>query len=319
MFRRIGIFSGLATLGMGIAGVAVWAAWPDPPDIRDWIGDYDTALSPSADPVGGTPTYELTARPPEIIASGTVIDRTAPKGWSHLIIKGLPRLRAGEGAVFPLLTRSETVRMASWMCTAFVADVATDGPDRSARLRAVGLGLGTSVHGRDTIVTASTAKQFGAHLGVFGGEILTKAYEIQAKAVMPIRGPSLGLLDTPVWFRCGHENRLVRYRYALLVDPSTGRLDVLLWSLGADGGQCSELSEIVQVAANTIDEAELVIDRQKVNALGIPADDAFAVDRLPPGRRLKFPVDLRSLAAQTRFTQDDAHRLELRLRTLLTD
>ena len=64
MQRRIAIVGGLAALCVGLSGLVVWAAWPDPPDIRDWIGDYDTAPSPSADPVGGTPTYELTARRP---------------------------------------------------------------------------------------------------------------------------------------------------------------------------------------------------------------------------------------------------------------
>ncbi len=136
---------------------------------------------------------------------------------------------------------------------------------------------------------------------------------------MPLWSPGFGLLDTPVWFRCGDTNKLVRYRYALLADRTTGRLDVLMWSLGADAAPCQQLAEVVRVAPNTIDPAELVVHRRKVNRLGMPSDDAFAVEVLPPGTRRPMPDDLRPLAATTRFTAESARDLDARLRRLARD
>jgi len=296
--RAVKLFGGLAALSLCAAGIVLWLGRPEPVVVPDWAPDYD-----------------LTARPPDAILPGTVVEQSAPAGWSHLIIKSLPRVRPDQRAGLPAIV----VEKASWMFTAFVADVVPDtGRDRH-RLRAVALGLGARVKDRDTILTAETGWQLGADLGLFGGEILRKGYDVQRKAVVVVHGPSLGLLDTPVWFRCGDDNRLARYRYALLVDAPTGRLDVLLWSLGADGAACGELAELVVVAPDTLDPAELVVDRKKVNALGIPSDDAFAVDALPPGRRLALPPDLRPLAAQTRFTADAAHALETRLRSVLAE
>ena len=86
-----------------------------------------------------------------------------------------------------------------------------------------------------------------------------------APLTMVVHGPTFGLLDTPVWFRCGEKNKLVRYRYALLVDAGTGRLDVLLWPLG-DDGNCG-FAELVLLGPDTIDEAELVVDPTEFNKL----------------------------------------------------
>jgi hypothetical protein len=290
----------------GLAAVAAaWAVWPSAPPVPDWSGEYD-----------------VSARPPEAIPPGTVIGRSAPPGWSHLVIKSLPRVHPEYRSKVPGLLavqREETARMVGWMFTAFLADVVREdaAPGRH-RLRAVALGLGTSANGKDTIVTPETAAAHGVELNWITREILTTGYTRQRQAVMVVHGSTLGLLDTLAWFRCDGKNKLVRFRYALLVDAPTGRLDVLVWSLGPDGGGCGELAEVVRLAPDTIDEAELIPDPAEFSRAGVPSEAGFAVDKLPPGRvRLLLPPDLRPLAGRTRFTADEARALEARLRQLL--
>ncbi|MDB5306290.1 MAG: hypothetical protein JWO38_492 [Gemmataceae bacterium] len=318
--RGVWVIGGLTALVAGTVGW-VWATWPPPP-APDWAAEYDTnprPPDPGEAPADGETGYELTARPPEEIPAGTVIGRTAPPGWSHLVIKSLPRVRDDQQVAFPLIARARVVRMAAWMFTAFLADVRADQHEGRARyrFRAVALGLGTDVNGRDTILTPEAGRQVDPNLGSIEAEILGKGYEVQRKALLVVRGPTIGLLDTPVWFRRGDENRLLRYRYALLVDGPTGRLDVLVWRLGG-GGREGGADEAVLLNPDTIDTAELVVDRRKVNLLGIPGDDAFAVDKMPHGRAvLPVPPDLRPLAARTRFTAPEVHALETRLRQLI--
>src|SRR5438067_2468332 len=87
----------VAVAGLGVLGLVAWAVWPSPSPPPAWTADYD-----------------VTARPPEAIPPGTVVDRSAPPGWSHLVIKSLPRVRPSErGKVLAL-----TARMATWMFTA---------------------------------------------------------------------------------------------------------------------------------------------------------------------------------------------------------
>jgi hypothetical protein len=302
--RHRGVTLGLvAVAGLGVAGV--WAAWPAQPHPTDWAGEYQAAPT-DAD-------YDLTPKPAPEIEPGTVVGTTPPPGWSHLVIKSLPRVRADSRAGLPELT----IDKAGWMFTAFLADVSR-GTDGAFALKRLGLGLGAKGERGDTVVTSDTARKNGVSTGPFGGLILDKGYAVQRKAVLPLWSPGFGLLDTPVWFKCDDTNRLVRYRYALLADRTTGTLDVLMWSLGADAPGCGRLAEVVRIAPNTIDPAELVVDRRKVT-LGMPTDDAFAVEQLPPGVRRPLPETLRELAGTTRFTPESARELETRLRVLVRD
>jgi hypothetical protein len=307
----------VATLGavavLGIAALAVWASLPEAVTIPDWSAEYaPEAGSEAVQPAAAD--YDLTPRPPTEIAPGTVVGKTPPPGWSHFVIKSLPRVRADQRADL----KEMTVEKAGWMFTAFLADVAKE-KDGTFALKKIGLGLGAKGKDADMVLTSETGRKLGADMGLFGGLILDKGYEVQRKAVVPLMSPGFGLIDTPVWFRCGDENKLVRYRYALLADRRTGSLDVLMWSLGAEGAKCGQLADLVRIAPNTIDPAELLVDKRKVNRLGMPSDDAFAVDRLPTGTRRPFPDDLRTLAATTRFTPALAGELEARLRVLLRD
>ena len=282
-------------------------------------------------PAAGGPVwadeYDLSATPPEVIVPGTVVGRTGPDGWSHLVIKSLPRVRESErGRVpdnrLPDFGRDGTVRMASWMFTAFVADVVPErqGEHARHRLRAIGLGLGTRVGEHDTVVTADTAARHGAPVGWIKRQVLDTGYRVQKQAVVPVRGAAFAVLDTPVTVRCAAGNRTIRYRYALLADARSGGLDVLLWQLPGADGACGDLSRAVLLEPNCIDEAELVPDPEQFNRFGIPGETAFAVDKLPPHRlELPFPPALRGLVARTRFAPDEARALEDGLRALLAE
>ena len=48
-------------------------------------------------------------------------------------------------------------------------------------------------------------------------QALARAYATQRKAVVVFHGPSVALLDTPVWAVWSGKHQLVRFRYALLV------------------------------------------------------------------------------------------------------
>jgi hypothetical protein len=283
------------------------------------VGAASRVFRPAAQPAW-IDEYDVTAQPPETIAPGTVVERGPPDGWSHLVIKSLPRVRPSEAQHVPTLLgfgRERILRQISWMFTVFAADVVPErqGAHTRYRLRAVGLGLGASVNGRDTVLSVDAAERLGSRLNWVEKETLTKGYAVQQQARVVVHGATFGLVDTPVAFHCGAHNRLVRYRFALLVDPPTGRLDVLAWRLGdADG--CADLSRAVLLNPSTIDEAELVPDPSTFNPL--PNELSFGVDELPPHRlAVALPPEIAGLVAQTKFTPDEARALETALRKLL--
>jgi hypothetical protein len=280
---------------------------------------------PVVQPPAWADEYDVTAQPPEEIAPGTLIGSEPPAGWSHLVIKSLPRVRPADIPRLPtnpIVDREGLVRRVSWMFTAFVADVVPErhGHHTRYRLRAIGLGLGANVNGRDMILTSDTAESLGLKLDSWGIQKLTldTGYRVQQQARVVLHGPSFALVDTPVTFRCGEKNRMVRYRYALLVDPPTGRLDVLAWRLDDGSGACADLTRAVLLNPNTIDEAELIPDLTEFSKIGIPNELAFGVDDLPPHRlEMKFPPEVIAQADKTKFTPEEAHTLETDLRKLL--
>jgi hypothetical protein len=284
-------------------------------------------LRPAADPPppAWADDYDLSARPPEEIAPGTVVARGPPAGWSHLVIKSLPRVKASEVADLPksVVPCDMLVRRVAWMFTAFTADVVEErqGAHRRHRLRAIGLGLGAAVNGRDTVLTVDWAGNNGVGLDPIERLTLRTAARVQNQARVVVHGPSFALTDTPVTFRCGEKrNRAVRFRYALLADPPTGRLDVLCWRLGAEGGGCADLTRAVLLNPDTIDAAELLADRSGFDLMGVPGELAFGVDALPPHRlAVALPPPVSALAGKTRYTPDEAHALERGLRALLPD
>lgn len=294
-----------AVLAVAVVGVAAWFLWPTRMTPPAWAADYD-----------------LSARQPESLPPGTVVGDTPPDGWSHIVIKSKPCVRESEIPRVPsnaLIDRARTVRMVGWMFPAFVADVRpeTRGNETRYHLRAVAQGMGTSINGRDVILTAETAAQLGAETGWITETILQKGYATQRMSVIVIHGPTFGLVDCPVWFRCGDKNRLVRFRYALLVDARSGNLDVLVWLLDPEG-TCGDTTTAELLPPNFVDAPELVPDPKQFNPLGIPTDAAFGVDKIPAGRvRRSLPESLRNLTAKTRFTADEARALETGLRQLL--
>ncbi len=271
--------------------------------------------------------YDVTSHPPEVIAPGTVVGTVPPVGWSHLIIKSHPRVHPEHRAgIMPL-----AVEKASWMFTAFTADVSREEVNGKAvyKFRAIGLGLGSkSRTGEDVVATPETAEQFGIDMrSPFGPininrEILSRGYKTQDKAVVVVTGPTFALLDTPVWYRIGEHSKLCRYRYALLVDPATGQIDTLTWLLGPDGSLADD-ALAVWLHPNTIDVAELVPDWDEFYPGGMPklnSDASFGVAGQPKGRAVfTLPEELRGRAVQTRFTPQEAHDFETRLRQLIAD
>ncbi|MCE9565074.1 MAG: hypothetical protein K8U57_23835 [Planctomycetes bacterium] len=291
----------LGVMALALLGGASWYLWPAAAPAPQWTADYDVA-----------------AKPPEKIPPGTVVGTTPPEGWSHLVIKSLPRVRPDQESKIPRLARSQTVRMTRWMFTAFVADVRpeTRGDETRYQLRAIALGLGTTVGGKDVVITAETAPKHGVQLDWITKQIITQGYQIQALAVVVVQGPTFALMDTPVWFRCGEVNKLIRYRYALLVDSKTGQLDVLLWPLDASSN-CFDSAKAVLLKPNEIDEAELVPDPKGFDVLGIATASTFGVDHLPNGTPLVVSEELRDLTTKTKFTPEEARTLEASLREFL--
>jgi hypothetical protein len=253
----------------------------------------------------------------ELIQPGTVIGKEPPKGWSHLIIKSYPRIRPDDlRLVTPL-----TAELASFLFTVFVANVDEErvGGQVRYRLGAIAFGVGTSINGRDTIISPATQQRLGANVGLLGGQVLAKVYDGQQNVRLPAFTRTMALVDTPMVMLRGNRHRPIIIRYALLVDASTGKLETLAWLLDRDdrGGYQGPSSAIEWLPPSKISDAVLRVDPNEIT-LGIPSDNAFALVRIPEGQKqIAFPEDVKAVAAEANPSAAWAGWLEGKLRELL--
>ena len=213
--------------------------------------------------------------PPDSLEPGTIVEKEAPKGWSRLVIKSLPRIRDDYKKGVPELT----VEKASWMFTAFLANVVKDENGRY-KFDKAGLGLGAKAKEKDTILTAETGRKLGGDLGLFGGEILNKGYEVQKKAVMVFSGPSMGLLRHARVVPCRRRQQTgaVPVRHARRPSERPPGNDRVA-DPGTDGVGTS-FDGVWLRSTTPYLLADLVVDKKKINRFGIPS-----------GRRLRGGED----------------------------
>jgi hypothetical protein len=292
--RRLALI-GLAVLCAGLPGSA-------PPAPR----------SPAVEPSSG---YDVTPRPIERLVPGTVVGDGPPPGWSHLVIKSVPRPGAGDTDRLTPSTRA----LASFIFTAFVAHVRPETVEGRTRYRLahLAMGLGTAVKGRDTILSPDTQARLGARLGFLQRLVLSGAYGMQGEVQVVARSRGCAFVDAPTLLLRRGKHRSVTLRYALLVDDRTGHLDALLWLLDRQADPDAPASRVRLLPRNLIEDCVLHVDAHEFT-LGVPTDRAFAAAELPPARaQLSFPDDLKAPAARPLLTPAEARRLEAGLRRLV--
>jgi hypothetical protein len=257
--------------------------------------------------------YDVAGRRLDLIPAGTIISTEAPCGWSHLILKSHPRPAAGD---FRHLSE-ESTRLASLLFTALVADVRVEGPGH--RLERIAAGMGTRIGDADVIVTPETQARLGADFGFVARIVLSKAQERLGEIAVVARAPTFALFDAPGLMLRRERHRPVVLRYAVLVEETTGMLDTLLWLLDKDedGNYVGPAGPMEWLPPNKIEDCVLHVDSREF-ALGNPTEKAFAISRLPQGRKqVAFPASLREVAARPRLNAETAVELEAGLRAAL--
>ncbi len=261
-----------------------------------------------------TSAYDVALRRLDLIPPGTVIDKKAPKDWSHLIVKSYSR--PGTGDVNQLSAVAD--RMARLLFTAIVANVQEekDGRDgKRYKLDKVAVGLGTRIDGKDTVVTPETQRRLGARLGLLGPIVLRTAQEKIGEIRVVARSASMLIFDAPSYLVVEGKHKSVILRYALLLDERAGTLKPLVWALERDGDKYSgPVGPIQCLPPNLTGECVLHVDGNEFS-LGQPTEKAFAAIAPPKGdKEIEAGDDLKPLASRPRFSTAAAEELESTLR-----
>lgn len=251
-----------------------------------------------------------------MLAPGTRIDRTVPAGWSHLVIKSIPRLASGDLDSLPKMATTT----ATLFRTVFLADVRPDGEgvQRRYRLRRIGLGLCTTLRGRDTVIRTSTLSSQETDLGFMGRTVLERGEQEMRRGRLDARTPTFALFTAPTMMQVGDGHREVLLRYALLVDPTTGSLQTMTWAVSADPDGRAAARTLVLLKPGLVYHCDLDVAAARI--LGtVPVGWSFAMKSLPPGQPLPISADLQAWTVRDAKTTTEARRFEEALRAALPE
>jgi hypothetical protein len=260
--------------------------------------------------------YDVTRRRMDVIEPGTVVEKEAPKGWTHLIAKSRPRLGAGDVDKVP----ERVVASSNTVFSALLAKVERERGDRGLyRLARVAAGVGVKVDGKDTILSPDTRKKWGVNLPLLGRMALDRSYDRLQEAVWVTRSDTMALFDAPGQMVLEGRHRAVVLRTALLLDDKTGRLDPLVWMIELDGSGAYKgaSGSIEWERMGDLSDTVLHVDAGEF-LLGVPTEMAFATMSLPKGKKqIAITDEMKPLLGRERLSKEMSAELEGKLREAL--
>ena len=247
------------------------------------------------------------------LKSGTVIGEEPPQNWTDLILKSSSKLAGGDLGALPA-SAQRTATLFKPFVVANVTRSETAGP--KYRLTRVGLGLCMSYEGKDRVVSSKALGPAGDTLGFIERQVLAKAEEEQQKAQIIARTPTFALMATPARLKTGKGQKPVYLLYAMLVNPETGKLHNIVWSVDNTQGPRPPIDTMIMLNPNLTFQTGLDVQAGKI--LGaIPVSWEFAMQSLPPGRKFQISPELQTLSADLRKIQSDPSGFEKKIRAVL--
>lgn len=253
-------------------------------------------------------------RPIGLVPPGTVVDGGPPRGWSHLIIRNIPRCSEGDVEKVP----RSNVKMASLLHSVLLAKVVSDESGPYA-ITNIAVGCSTEIDGKDTVISPSTQKKLGARLGFLQRLLLGEVYYVQQTIRIVAQGPTLAVIDVPNSVRWRNRNQQMILRYALVLEPNSGELDTTVGLLLPNEAAADHrlVSPLEWLPPNHVDDSVLYVENDEYS-WGMPSSNAYAIAKIPSASCPLTPdTTLVKLMQKRRFNETDAALLDQSLRAIL--
>lgn len=279
-------------------GVAAW-----------WSATFGRP-TPMPSPPG--PPQPGAASAPELvrIAPGTVVEDAVPNGWSSRIIKTVLKLNSGDVNSLPEFATQTATRLR----TVVLADVR---PSRTGySLRRLGVGLAMNYQGADVVVSSETVDRLGVEVSTLDKLVLSRAEQALDRGRLAARTPTFAVYDASVEYLQDGKHRSIYLRYAIEVEPQSGRVRTILWPIAADPLNRTPPEEAVLLPPNALFRCGIHVRASRLPG-GIPVAWYFAMDGLPPGARLMMTPELQKWSIFDPRTSDQSARFEAVVRESL--
>ncbi len=262
-------------------------------------------------PIGVTSPIQAQLAAPRLIhlePGSRLVGKSAPQGWSHVVLKSIPMLASGDldtvsGQAFETARRIRPL---------ILADVRRAEPELGSVYYLARVGVGLCSPGKDAdsdrVISPTSVEGTAGSWTAKQRLILTAlAFEV-SRTRLSAATSTFALLRSPSIFLVEGSHRTTESCYAVLVDPSSGNLRVVVWDddLRRGTGMPMELS--ARLLTSHIFDCPQDVHATKV--LGTPVAWSFAIRELPPGIDVRLPSPLVSLLQADAQGSADAAALE---------
>jgi hypothetical protein len=252
------------------------------------------------------------------LRAGMLISDKPPEGWSHLVLKSIPRLTSGETASLPKGSSTTATKFR----TVILANVRPlDVAEKDFELAQIGVGICVPKdEDHDIVVAADSLDALGLKLSTVQRMVLDAAEAELRESRIIAQTTTFALFRGPATVVMGDEHRKVTLNYGFCVERNTGKLQVGLWTMVPEVKALKAPSTLVRLAANPVFDCQLDVRARRILKT-VPYSWSFAMRKLPNGKSLQVPPELGELMATTcrHPVEGDPDELErLLMQTLAT-
>ncbi|TWU16040.1 pyruvate kinase [Allorhodopirellula heiligendammensis] len=245
-------------------------------------------------------------KPLDLIPAGARFVEGPPTGWSNLLSFVEVQLTSGDATAV-----SETVRHYAELFNLVMLANTNQNAAGEFELDRVAIGFSMLIDGKNTVVTSDTQSDLGGGLSLIGRGVLDSNVASLARVEQVARTDNSILIDAPAVFLRDGEHREMVVRHYIWVFPENGNVGTLVWLLDPSPRSAPRPSQLHIVdrkmellPPNMHEDRVMDVDADKFSVFGIPAKDAFASVRLPPGVTFEMNEAMQRTAGQQNFTAE---------------
>jgi hypothetical protein len=198
---------------------------------------------------------------------GLRIAKKPPKDWSNLVMKSIPRLAAGDLATLPAGSR----KTATLFRSVLLANVKpVDINEKDFELTQVGVGIcipDPQDEDQDIVVTPESLDALGLrHLTTVQRMVLDAAVEEMAEGRIIVRTATFALFRSPITLLdpgSGKHSKANIY-YALCAHRTTGRLDVIVWTMKPEPAAQQVIATMVKMNPAAVFQCDLDVRAKRI-------------------------------------------------------
>lgn len=258
-------------------------------------------------------------RPMTVVEAGTVVNAPERDRWNRVVLLAKPRFASGDTDDV-----SDSIKEAVARFT--FAILATVRPTETSAAKAsppghelveVGVGYCMLVNDRLTVVAPDAGIPSGS-LDFLGRQVLSAKHKSLGEIGCVGRHETAVVFDAPTLMLRGDEHEDLVVRHLVRLDPRTGLCSTCAWLVAptADGSLKPADDPLRLIDGGTREDRPIHVDGRRFT-FGLPTKRAFAVEDLPPGRRVDWSTSLRTAADEPTYTEASLGRLVRELDTAI--